>query len=141
MESQRTPPPAPRGSSPSGPQRPPFRPGLGWAAVFVVALAVNLLVSTRAMQPTSRVRVPYSPFFLEQVSAGQVASITSKGTAIQGTFTVAAVLQGLEADDELRDRDPGVREHRRARRSSCRRTRHGERRSRSTRARRGGRAC
>jgi cell division protease FtsH len=39
------------------------------------------------MEPASRVRVPYSPFFLRQVSAGHVASITSKGTAIQGTFT------------------------------------------------------
>jgi cell division protease FtsH len=38
------------------------------------------------MQPPSRVRVPYSPFFLQQVSAGNVAAITSKGTAIQGTF-------------------------------------------------------
>src|SRR5207244_5604771 len=32
-------------------------------------------------------RVPYSPFFLAQVSAGHVKEITSKGTAIQGTFT------------------------------------------------------
>jgi cell division protease FtsH len=39
------------------------------------------------MEPASRVRVPYSPFFLRQVSAGHVTSITSKGTAIQGTFT------------------------------------------------------
>ena len=32
-------------------------------------------------------RVPYSPFFLDQVDAGHVEEITSKGTAIQGTFT------------------------------------------------------
>jgi cell division protease FtsH len=32
------------------------------------------------------VRVPYSPFFLKQVEGGNVAEITSKGTAIQGTF-------------------------------------------------------
>jgi cell division protease FtsH len=31
--------------------------------------------------------VPYSPYFLAQVSAGHVKEITSKGTAIQGTFT------------------------------------------------------
>jgi len=30
--------------------------------------------------------VPYSPFFVRQVAAGNVAEITSKGTAIQGTF-------------------------------------------------------
>jgi cell division protease FtsH len=32
------------------------------------------------------VHVPYSPFFLQQVGDGHVDSITSKGTAVQGTF-------------------------------------------------------
>ncbi len=39
------------------------------------------------MKPAARVRVPYTPFFLNQVEAGRVSSITSKGTAVQGTFT------------------------------------------------------
>jgi len=39
------------------------------------------------MQPASRLHVPYSPFFLDQVNAGHVKEITSKGTAVQGTFT------------------------------------------------------
>jgi cell division protease FtsH len=39
------------------------------------------------MRGETRVRVPYSPFFLDQVAAGHVEQITSKGTAIQGTFT------------------------------------------------------
>jgi len=82
-----SPPPAPRGSSPSGPQRPSFRPRPGWILFFLGLLALNFFFSTRAMQPASRVRVPYSPFFLRQVTAGDVASITSKGTAVQGTFT------------------------------------------------------
>ena len=38
------------------------------------------------MEPASRVRVPYSPFFLQQVKTGNVEEITSKGTDIQGTF-------------------------------------------------------
>ena len=38
------------------------------------------------MREPSRVRVPYSPFFLQQVRDGKVEQITSKGTAIQGTF-------------------------------------------------------
>jgi cell division protease FtsH len=38
------------------------------------------------MAPESRVRVPYSPFFLQQVKSGNVEGITSKGTDIQGTF-------------------------------------------------------
>jgi cell division protease FtsH len=33
------------------------------------------------------VRVPYSPFFVNQVNADHVKEITSKGTAIQGSFT------------------------------------------------------
>jgi cell division protease FtsH len=82
-----TPPPAPRGSSPNRPQGPSFRPGLRWVAFFLILLALNVFITTRATGPAPRVRVPYSPFFLDQVRAGHVASITSKGTAIQGTFT------------------------------------------------------
>jgi cell division protease FtsH len=52
-----------------------------------VLFAINFYVSSRATQPPSRVRVPYSPYFLSEVNAGKVVSITSKGTAIQGTFT------------------------------------------------------
>jgi cell division protease FtsH len=85
-EPGKTPPPAPRGSSPTqGPPR--FRPSRGWIALFLILLAVNFYFSSRATEPASRVRVPYSPFFVGQVRAGNVKQITSKGTAIQGTFT------------------------------------------------------
>jgi cell division protease FtsH len=79
-------PPAPTPQTPA-PNKPRFR--LDWRVVaFIIGLlALNYWAGTRATQPASRVRVPYSPFFLNQVSAGHVASITSKGTAIQGTFT------------------------------------------------------
>jgi cell division protease FtsH len=91
------PPPAPRGSSPTTPQRPWHRPGPRWIIFFLAVLALNILVSTRAMQPTARVRVPYTPFFINQVSAGHVASITSKGTAVQGTFTKPLSYRGAKA--------------------------------------------
>src|SRR5262245_55174939 len=82
-----TPPPAPRGSSPKPPpQRPWFRLSPRWIVFIVALLALNLFVSTRAMGPASRVRVPYSPFFLAQVKDRNVDEITSKGTDIQGTF-------------------------------------------------------
>jgi cell division protease FtsH len=85
------PPPAPRGSSPpppsSTPQLPNFRPSRRWIIFAVALLFLNFYLGSRATQPASRVRVPYSPFFLSQVSAGHVKEITSKGTAIQGTFT------------------------------------------------------
>jgi cell division protease FtsH len=80
-------PPAPRGSSPTGPNQPRVRPGRWWILLGLGLLALNFYLGSRATQPPARVRVPYSPFFLEQVRAGHVKSITSKGTAIQGTFT------------------------------------------------------
>jgi cell division protease FtsH len=58
----------------------------GWLLFAAVLLAVNFYLSSRAVEPASRVRVPYSPFFLDQVRADQVEEIMSKGTAIQGTL-------------------------------------------------------
>jgi cell division protease FtsH len=79
---------APRGPRLPTPPRPRFR--LGWWLAWILALlVVNYFFATRATRPPERVRVPYSPFFLEQVKAGHVASITSKGTTVQGTFNVA----------------------------------------------------
>src|ERR671934_260551 len=81
-------PPAPRGSTPSPEQQPPrFRPSRAWILFALTLLAVNVYLGSRATQPPSRVRVPYSPFFLNQVTSGHVKEITSKGTAIQGMFT------------------------------------------------------
>jgi cell division protease FtsH len=78
--------PPPQGGPPPAPTRPRFRFSWRWIVFAVVVLGVNLYLSSRAMEPASRVRVPYSPFFLDQVTAGHVEEITSKGTAIQGTF-------------------------------------------------------
>src|SRR3989449_803822 len=80
-------PPSPRGPSPSSPEPPRFRVSRRWILFAVALLVFNFYLGSRATQPPSRVRVPYSPFFLQQVGAGHVKEITSKGTAIQGTFT------------------------------------------------------
>ncbi|HEY8724472.1 MAG TPA: ATP-dependent zinc metalloprotease FtsH [Gaiellaceae bacterium] len=75
---------------PATPARPNFRrPSWRWLAFVGALLALNIYTASRATQPAARVRVPYSPFFLQQITAGHVTSITSKGTAIQGTFTRA----------------------------------------------------
>jgi cell division protease FtsH len=39
-----------------------------------------------ATQQAARVRIPYNPVFLQDVRAGKVQEIVSKGTAVQGTF-------------------------------------------------------
>jgi cell division protease FtsH len=72
---------------PRSPKPPTRRFRLGWWAAWIVALfVVNYVFAARATQAHPRVRVPYSPFFLQQVTAGHVASITTKGTAVQGMF-------------------------------------------------------
>ena len=83
---------------PRRPQRKPPRFRFGWWIAWIVGLLVlNYYVGSRATQAPARVRVPYSPFFLQQVNAGHVASITSKGTAVQGTFTSPQVYAGGKA--------------------------------------------
>jgi cell division protease FtsH len=99
-------PPSPRGSSPSPPQLPSFRPSRRWIIFALGLLVLNFYLGSRATQPSSRVRVPYSPFFLEQVQAGHVKEITSKGTAIQGTFTQKEQYAGSKPTTRFRTEIP-----------------------------------
>jgi cell division protease FtsH len=86
---------APRGPRLPKPQPPRFR--IGWWIAWVVALlVVNYWLASRATKQPERIRVPYSPFFLDQVNAGHVASITSKGTTVQGTFTTTERYNGSQ---------------------------------------------
>jgi cell division protease FtsH len=78
--------PAPGAAAPPPRPRSRFRLSWRWVAFALVLLGINFYFSSRAMEPASRVRVPYSPFFLDQVEAGHVSEITTKGTAVQGTF-------------------------------------------------------
>src|SRR3989440_6137737 len=90
----------------TSPQRPRFGFGRGWILFALVLLALNFWIGSRATQPPSRVRVPYSPFFLQQVRAGHVAEITSKGTAIQGTFTQKERYRGSKPTTRFRTEIP-----------------------------------
>jgi len=53
-------------------------------AFFAGLLVLNLLVSFLTGAPPDRPRVPYQPFFLEQVEAGNVEAITSREDSIEG---------------------------------------------------------
>ena len=100
------PPTQPRGSPPMPPRPPRFGLSLRWIVLFFVLLAVNLLVSVRAMGPEPRLRVPYSPLFLEQVTNGNVDEITSKGTDIQGTFETEVAVEGSKPTTRFRTEIP-----------------------------------
>jgi cell division protease FtsH len=54
--------------------------------ISVVLLVINYWAAQRVAGPPERVRVPYSPVFLDQVRDGNVESIRSTGTAVQGDF-------------------------------------------------------
>src|SRR6266550_4716239 len=101
-----SPPPAPRGPTPPPPQRPRCGMSRRWILFALALLAFNFYFGSRATQPSSRVRVPYSPFFLKQVSAGHVKEITSKGTAIQGTFTQKETYNGSKATTHFKTEIP-----------------------------------
>jgi cell division protease FtsH len=101
-----TPPPGARGSSPTPPQRPGFRLSPRWIVFFLAVLALNLFIASRAMGPESRVRVPYSPFFLQQVQARNVDEITSKGTDIQGAFRKKVAFEDSEPTTRFRTEIP-----------------------------------
>ena len=82
--------PGPEGRGGSPPPRPRVF-GPGFLIFFLLVLALNIVLAssleTRTQQ--TRVRIPYSPTFLHQVQAGNVRSISSKGTTVQGTFRTA----------------------------------------------------
>jgi cell division protease FtsH len=81
--------PAPdgRGMPEQTPKGPPAHrtPRFWW---FVLGLIAINWLSVLAFQPSGqpRVTVPFNPYFLEQVKAGHVRSISSKGDTIQGNF-------------------------------------------------------
>jgi cell division protease FtsH len=56
--------------------------------LFVLLLLVLNTASVALFGPsgTTRIRIPYSPTFLSQVTAGNVSSISSQGSVIQGIF-------------------------------------------------------
>jgi cell division protease FtsH len=95
--------------SPPGKPAPPrqrFRIGWWWIAWLVGLLVLNYWLASRATQPATRIQVPYSPYFLQQVDAGHVKEISSKGTALQGTFTQPQSYNGSKKASEFKTEIP-----------------------------------
>jgi cell division protease FtsH len=55
-----------------------------WWALFAGLLILNLVLAFSAGGPRARQRVPYQPFFVQQLQGGNVKSITSLDDAIDG---------------------------------------------------------
>jgi cell division protease FtsH len=78
------------------PLRSPDPPGVRWRRLrrllllwIVVLIAVNYWSASRALKPHERIKIPYSPTFLDEVKAGNVSQIASKGLTVQGDFKKA----------------------------------------------------
>jgi len=55
--------------------------------ILVIGLiALNFWISSQALSPSPRVRIPYSPTFLTQANDNNIQSISSTGASIDGTF-------------------------------------------------------
>ena len=82
--------PAPDGRG-GPPAKPPRGPNPRWLAVILIValLALNFWVSSQVLGPNPRVRIPYSPTFLQQVDEKNVSSISSTGNSIEGTLKKA----------------------------------------------------
>jgi cell division protease FtsH len=77
--------PAPDGRGAPAPSKPPLIPrGRLFIWSVLALLAVNLLFSFMTGRPEDRERVPYQPFFVEQVEAGNVEEISSQADSIEG---------------------------------------------------------
>ena len=63
-------------------------------------LAINLWVSSAALSP-NRVRIPYSPTFIAQLSAGNVGSVSTNDYAVEGVFRKAFGYQGKPATKDF----------------------------------------
>ena len=73
------------GESPAPRQRSALRPR--FLVLVLVLLGINWALMSLIPPPGGRpIDVPYSPFFLEQVSAGNVERISASGTTIDGEF-------------------------------------------------------
>ena len=98
-----------RPSDPSTRSRPPHkRPSL-WV-LFAVLLALDwLFVLTYQPGVPIRLPVPYS-VFVSQVQAGNVATVTTQGSAIQGTLRHSITYPAQNGTTRrLQDHPPGVR--------------------------------
>jgi cell division protease FtsH len=110
--------PAPDGRGAPPAQKPPMIPrSRAFIAFLLGLLAVNLLISILTSGPASRPRVPYQPFFVNQVTANNVQDISSQGDSIEGTLKNEATYdppgdgKPIKVDKEFKTEVPSFIDH------------------------------
>jgi cell division protease FtsH len=79
--------PAPDGRGTPASTQPPAHRTRGFIWFVALLLAVNWISVLLFQQPSQpRVTIPFSPYFIAEVKAGKVSSVTTKGDSVQGTF-------------------------------------------------------
>jgi cell division protease FtsH len=77
--------PAPDGrGAPTEPRRPMIPRSRTFIVILIGLLVLNVVISFLTRGPAERERVPYQPFFVDQVEAGNVSEISSQGDSIEG---------------------------------------------------------
>src|SRR6478672_8270669 len=96
--------PAPDGRGGKGnPLMPRNRRGTFIGAI-VALLALNFILALVTGGPADRTRIPYEPFFVDQVRAGNVQEISSKDQTIEGTLKAKATYRPPKGDAKEVDR-------------------------------------
>jgi cell division protease FtsH len=87
--------PAPDGRG----QKPPMIPfsARRFVAILLGLFVLNYLLAAVLAPAPQRVRVPYSPFFLEQVRKGNVKEISSQDVTVDGEFKKQVTFKGDKA--------------------------------------------
>src|SRR5439155_10629118 len=77
--------PASGGTGAPGEPNRPMIPRSRWFIAFLLGLlVVNLVISFVTSGPAQRQRIPYQPFFVDQIKAGNVSEISSQQDSIEG---------------------------------------------------------
>jgi cell division protease FtsH len=81
--------PAPDGRGAPPPPRPPLMPRNRrgtFIGILVALLALNFILALATGGPETRTRIPYEPFFIDQLRASNVQEISSTDQTIEGTL-------------------------------------------------------
>ena len=94
--------PAPNGRGAPAQSKPPMIPrSRTFLLILLGLLALNLVASFMTGGPVDRERVPYQPFFVDQVEADNVTEISSRAESIEGSLEEEATYDPPGEDEPV----------------------------------------